>query len=171
MLRRLVIYGVYLFLLAIFQTSLPFIPLFEGALPNLTLAAVGAIGFFDSEQAGAVAGIAAGWLLDALGCVTLSLMPLAGLAVGYICGIVAGRLLPRELPPFSLCLGGIALLNMLLTIVAGYAAVPDLKPSLLIFRTLIPELFFTFIFGIPASLIAFLCVKLAGRTRRERNND
>lgn len=168
LLRRVAIYGSYLFLLAVFQTSLPFIPLFEGALPNLTLAAVAAIGFFDSERAGGAAGIAAGFLLDALGCVTVSLMPLAGLAAGYICGIIAGRLLPRALPPFSLCLAGVSLMNMFLTLAAGYAAVPDLSPSLLIFRTLLPELLFTFVFGIPAALLSFLCVKLAGRTGRGR---
>lgn len=168
LLRRLLIYGAFLFLTAVIQTSLPFIPLFRGALPNLTLAAVAAIGFFDSERAGAVAGIAAGAALDALGSVTLSIMPIACFAVGYFAGVVAGRLIPRAPLPYLLCLAGGASVNMFVSIVCAYAAVPELRPMLFFFKALLPELAFTFVFGIPLSFIAHLLVRLAGKSDRGR---
>lgn len=169
LLRRVVIYGILLFFITIIQTSLPFIPVFEGAVPNLTLAAVAAIGFFDSERAGAVAGIAAGAALDALGSATLSLMPLAGFAAGYFSGFAAGRLLPRALRPFSICLASAAVLNMFVSVVSAYAAVSEVRPLLFFAHTLLPELLYTFIFGIPAALLAYLCSGLAGKSARDRS--
>jgi cell shape-determining protein MreD len=166
--RRVVIYGIMLFLLVMVQTSLPFIPLFEGALPNLVLAAVAAVGFFDSERSGAVSGIAAGLCLDALGSAALCLMPIAGFVAGYFSGLAAGKILPRNPMPFTVCLAGVSVMNMVLTVIYAYASVPEVRPWLLFVHTLLPEAFFTFILGIPVMFLARFCVKLAGKTGRKR---
>lgn len=166
--RRVVIYGIMLFFLILVQTSLPFIPMFEGAVPNLVLIAVAAVGFFDSERAGAVAGIIAGLSLDALGSAALCLMPVAGFVTGYFSGLAAGRILPRDPMPFSVCLAGVSVMNMLLTVIYAYASVPEVRPWLLFVHTLLPELLFTFISGIPVMFLARFCAKLAGRTGRKR---
>ena len=168
LIRRVVIYGIFLFLVAVIQTSLPIIPIFKYSVPNLTLAAASAIGFFDSERAGAVSGIFAGAVLDALGSVTISVMAGACFAAGYFAGYVAGRLLPRSFYPFLPCLAAVSVFNMLLSVICAFASVPGLRPVLFFGRSLLPELFFTFVFGIPAALLANICVRLAGKTARER---
>ncbi len=168
LLRRVAIYGTILFFLIIIQTSLPFIPMFRRAVPGLVLVSVAAIGFFDSEHAGAVAGMLAGAALDALGGVSLALMPLAGFAAGYFCGIAARKKLPRELPAFSICLAGVSALNLFVTLVCAYAANSELRPLRLIIHTLIPGFFYTLLFGVPVVLLTFLCTILAGRTKRDR---
>lgn len=168
LLRRITIYGTLLFFLIIIQTSLPFIPIFRRAVPGLVLVSAAAIGFFDSEYAGAIAGMVAGTALDALGGVSLSLAPLAGFAVGYFCGTVAGKKLPRELPAFSVCLAAVSALNLFVTLVCAYAANSELRPVRLIVYTLLPGFFYTLLFGIPVALLTFLCARLAGKTKRER---
>ncbi len=168
LLRRIIIYGAMFYILIIIQTSLPFITLFCGVVPNIVLVAVAAVGFFDSEYAGAISGIAAGFMLDALGGSQLALMPLAGFFAGYFCGRAACRLLPRAPVPFLLCAAGVSAANLLLTVVCAYATFPEVRPGMFILHTLIPELFFTFILGIPAALLARACAKFAGRTGRDR---
>lgn len=167
LLRRVGIYGIFLTLTVIAQTSAAFMPLFEGHNPNLTLVAVGAIGFFDDHRAGGISGIAAGALLDGLGSSALSLMPLFGFLVGYFCGRVAGKLLPRTIPAFAIPLGGIAAVNMLLTIILAVAN-GGARFWILISRILLPELLLTAVFGVPTALFAFFCVRLAGRTGRKK---
>jgi cell shape-determining protein MreD len=168
LLRRVIIYGILLFFLIIIQTSLPFIPMFRQAVPGLVLVAAAAIGFFDSEYAGAIAGMLAGAALDSLGGVSLSLMPIAGFAAGYFCGTASGKKLPRELPAFSVCLAAVSGANLFVTLVCAYAANSELRPVQLIIHTLIPEFFYTLLFGIPVVLLSFLCTKLTGKTKRDR---
>ena len=167
LLRRIGIYGIFLTLTVIAQTSAAFMPLFEGHVPNLTLVAVGAIGFFDSDRAGGISGIAAGALLDGLGASALSLTPLFGFLVGYFCGRISGKLLPRTLPAFAIPLGGIAVVNMIQTIILALAN-GGARFWILISRILLPELILTAIFGIPAVILSALCVRLAGRTGRKK---
>lgn len=159
LLRRIAFYGILLFVLLLIQTSLPVFAAFEGAVPALVLAAVSAIGFFDSERSGAVAGIAAGWALDAFGGATVMLMPLVGLLTGYIPGIVAGRLLPRGILPWGVCLCGVCGVNMLATVVNSFAVSAQIGFGTLVVHTLLPELLFSLLLGIPAGLLARLCVR------------
>ena len=93
---------------------------------------------------------------------------LAGFAAGYFCGIAAGKKLPRELPAFSVCLAAVSGANLFVTLVCAYAANSELRPVRLIIHTLIPEFFYTLLFGIPVVLLGFLCTKLAGKTKRDR---
>jgi hypothetical protein len=95
-------------------------------------------------------------------------MPVAGFAAGFFCGLAAEKALPREPLPFSLCLGGVAGMNLLLTVVCAYASAPEVRPALLLVHTLLPELLFTFLFGIPVMFLARFCAKLAGKTGRDR---
>ena len=167
LLRRVAIYGIFLTLTVFFQTSLPFIPLFEGHVPNLTLIAVGAIGFFDSDKAGGAAGIAAGALLDGLGSAALSLTPLFGFFVGYFCGRAVGRLLPRTLLAFTIPICVISIVNSIMTIILAIAN-GGARFWILLSRILFPELILTALFGVPAALLAYFCARLAGRTGRKK---
>ncbi len=89
-LRKTLVWGGVLFLVAVLQTSLvariaQALP--RGAVPDLLLAAVVAIAIFDGERTGAVAGIAAGFLAGALGGTGVNLLPLCYMLCAYVCGI------------------------------------------------------------------------------------
>ena len=167
LLRRVAIYGVFLTLTIIAQTSAAFAPLFNHHVPNITLVAVGAIGFFDSDRAGGISGSAAGALLDGLGVYSLSLTPLAGFLVGYLCGRISGKLLPRTITAFAIPLAAISVVNMILTIILAVAG-GGVHLWTLISRILLPELLLTALLGIPSALLAYLCVRLAGKTGRKK---
>lgn len=165
-LRRVIFYGIAIYLLLLLQSTLAFFKIFGHAVPGLVIAAVSAIGFFDSERAGAVTGIAAGWALDAYGGSTVVLMPVVCMLVGYFSGYVADRYLPRAYLPWCVCLGATGVVNSAATII--YCIVNDTNVNLLVFilRTLLPEYLFTVIFGLAAGLLARLFVRLSGAGHR-----
>ncbi len=174
MLRRIGFFGALLFFLLLIQCSLAEFSIFRGSVPAIVAAAVSALGFFDSERTGAVAGIAAGWALDAFGApAPLSLLPLALLAVGYFSGRTAGRRLPRAILPWGICLGGTAAVNMLITLIYCIAGPMQLGFVGLVFYTLLPELLWTLVLGIPAGLLSLLVVRIVkrGDTKRKRQSE
>lgn len=86
--RKSLVWGLWLFALAIFQTSLfSYLRIFS-SVPDLILPAVIAIAIYDKERTGTIAGIAGGFIIDALGGVGLSISPL----VYMICGTTAALL-------------------------------------------------------------------------------
>lgn len=161
LIRQVVIYGIWLFILLMIQsTSGTSVSGVSRCVPALVLAAVSALGFFDSERVGAVAGIAAGWALDATSGAELCIMPLVGFAVGYFSGYVAGKYLPRNILPWGVCLGGVAVVNMVCTIISACVSGLRFRLFALIWHTLLPELVLTLLFGAAAGFITLGIVKL-----------
>ena len=118
-LRKALLYGAACLLLGVVQTTVlaPHAPL--GVTPDLMLAFVVAIGFWDGERIGGVTGIAAGFLIDALGSTGLSLMPLCYLLIGYVSGLCAGKIFSKNFPSYmiyamtaSLVRGAITLIHL-----------------------------------------------------------
>lgn len=161
LLRQVVIYGLWLFILLMIQsTSGTSVSGVSRCVPALVLVAVSAFGFFDSERVGSIAGIAAGWALDATSGAQLCIMPLVGFLVGYFSGYVADKYLPRSVLPWGVCLGGVGAVNMICTIVSASISGLKFRPLVLIWHTLLPELMLTLLFGIPAGLITLGIIKL-----------
>lgn len=161
LLRQVVIYGLWLFILLMIQsTSGTSVSGVSRCVPALVLVAVSAFGFFDSERVGSIAGIAAGWALDATSGVQLCIMPLVGFLVGYFSGYVADKYLPRSVLPWGVCLGGVGAVNMICTIVSASISGLKFRPLVLVWHTLLPELMLTLLFGIPAGLITLGIIKL-----------
>ena len=161
LLRQVVIYGLWLFILLMIQsTSGTSVSGVSRCVPALVLVAVSAFGFFDSERVGSIAGIAAGWALDATSGAQLCIMPLVGFLVGYFSGYVADKYLPRSVLPWGVCLGSVGAVNMICTIVSASISGLKFRPLVLIWHTLLPELMLTLLFGIPAGLITLGIIKL-----------
>ncbi len=140
--RKTTVWGVLLFLLAVVQTGFfarlalifPY-----GAVPDLMLAAVIAIAIFDSERAGAIAGIAAGVIIGALGGTGLNLLPIVYLLCGYVCGIWSTMSLSANFPSWCVYMlaGGIARgIATLVEIAFSYA---DYDFFAVLRQTLFPE--------------------------------
>ncbi len=167
-LRRVGFFGAWLLALLVIQSTLAVSERMAGALPALVPVAVAALGFFDSEKTGAIAGVAAGWALDAWGGSRIFLMPLVCFAVGYLCGWAAGRLLPRGVIPFGVCLGGVAVLMVPLTAVYAVVNYSGLRVGTLIVHTLLPVLGRTLLWGIPVALTTRLIVRRVRRSDKEK---
>ena len=161
LIRQVVIYGFWLFILLMIQsTSGTSVSGVSRCVPALVLVAVSAFGFFDSERVGSIAGIAAGWALDATSGAQLCIMPLVGFLVGYFSGFVADKYLPRNVLPFGVCLCGVGAVNMICTMVSASVSGLKFRLFVLIWHTLLPELILTLLFGIPVGLITLGIIKL-----------
>lgn len=164
LIRQVIIYGLWLFILLMIQcTSGASVDGVSRCVPALVLVSVSALGFFDSERVGAVAGIAAGWALDATSGAELCIMPLVGFAVGYFSGFVADKYLPRTVLPWGVCLGGTAVINMVCTGISASLASMKFRPFVLIWHVLLPELVLTLLFGAVAGLLTLGIIKLQSK--------
>lgn len=165
-LRRVGFYGAWLLVLLVVQSTLGFSPRMAGALPALVLVAVAALGFFDSELVGAVAGVVAGWALDLWGGTRIFLLPLVGFAIGYFCGFVAERYLPRGIIPFGVCLGGVTILQIPLNAVYSAINYNGVRVLTLIVHTLLPAAGRTLLWGVPVALATRLIVRRVRKTEQ-----
>ena len=152
--KRVLVYGLLLLILATAQCA--FFARLEllGAVPNLVLCAVVAIALVDSIRAAAVAGIAGGFLLDALGGVGLSLSPLMFFLVAWLIGSLAAKMMTGMvsycilLIPTAVFAGAVRLVTLLW---AGEPVLGALRHGVL------PELICTAVLGLPLYGIVALC--------------
>ena len=75
-LKTVLLLGVTVFLLAVFQCSFLSGLTFISAIPNVVMGAVAAVAFFENERTATVFAIAAGFMLDILGGAGLPLSPI-----------------------------------------------------------------------------------------------
>lgn len=93
-------YGAVIVMTAIMQTTAfsrhtPF-----GATPDMMIFCVIVTAMFEGERGGTAAGIFAGFIIESLGGVSLSLLPLVYMFVGCFAGLVTRYVLTNSLPVF-----------------------------------------------------------------------
>ena len=146
--RYILLVGVLLLLAAILQVS--FFARFRlmGATPDLMIVTVLCLAFFGGRHMGAVVGIAAGFLIDALGGTGIVLSPLLYLLVGYLAGHYAAggsqRGLIRYLPYLGVTLIARAATTAILTVMTH----GSLFFGELMLYTLLPEMLNTALAGL-----------------------
>ncbi len=88
----IIIYALVIFLLAVLQSTLgPRIGFF-GNTPALLLALTAAAAFYDGEKTAMLVGLLSGFLLDALGGVGVSVLPLAYCLTGWFISLAVKRM-------------------------------------------------------------------------------
>ena len=167
LIKRVLLYGLLLLLLSAAESSflgqLRYLP----AVPDLILGATVAVTLLDSQRAGAVFGVAGGFLSDALGSTGISLSPILYLLVVLTVGALASKMM-GNLPSYSLLMipalllrGGFSL--GVATLLWGYS------PLAFVLRHMVlPELVWTAILCIPTYGAVKLCT-LAFRSRKDRS--
>lgn len=167
LIKRILLFGVLLLLLSAAESSffgrLRYLP----AVPDLILGATVAVTLLDSQKAGAVFGVAGGFLSDALGSTGISLSPILYLLVAVAVGALASKMMAK-LPSFSLLMlpallcRGIFTLGQA-TLLWGRSPLSDVLRYIVL-----PELIWTAIFCLPAYGLVKLCT-LAFRSERDRS--
>lgn len=154
----ILVYGLLAILLTLLQTVLlPRFPIYD-ALPDIAVGALCCIGIYRGDRYGAVFGLVVGLLIDALGGIGLSVLPIYYTLAGMICGRVGAN--TREKKQFAaylisvptLCLTRTAI-SFIMNIISYYGSVNLTKLCL---YTLLPEYISDIILCIPV----FLLVKL-----------
>ena len=167
-LLRAAVCGALLILFALLQTTVfarfrPF-----GAIPDLMLPLVLAISMFEGERWGAVIGLCAALIIEALGASGPTLLPLLYMPVGYFCPLVTQLYLTDSLPVrliyMIVCCVGRALMTLLyLAFHVGQFDLPVLLSTVVI-----PEFASTLLLAILPHLAVRLALHPFHRSRSER---
>lgn len=159
-LKTVLLLGVTVFLLAVFQCSFLSGLTFISAIPNVVMGAVAAVAFFENERTATVFSIAAGFMLDILGGAGLPLSPIIMLLASVLFTLVSKKML-KAFFPYLLLMIAAALASAASTLINLIFAgrVPEF--SYLFSKILIPEIILTVIFSIPLyplfKLLSRLC--------------
>lgn len=160
LIKRIIIYGITFFILGVAQCSFFNELSFLSATPNIILGAVAAVSLLDSQRSAAVCGIAAGFMIDALGGTGISISPIALLCVALLCSEIARKILPTFIS-WVILLVPASLVGSVFTLANIFLLVGKFRISEVFKSILLPEFILTVIFSIPLFFIIKLCVRLA----------
>lgn len=160
---RVLTVGGLLFLTAVMQTTVFGRWKIFGAVPDLMLCCVLMIGFVSGREEGAISGIAAGFLIAALGSVGVTVAPVFYLFCGYVCGFFARAVYPKSFVTFLPFLAASLPAKAVETVVSACLnqAEPRLGP--LFARAVLPEAAGTFLCGM---VLFFPLRALLGREKK-----
>lgn len=146
LLRSLLTAALILFF-ALLQTTLftrfrPF-----GAVPDLMLTLVIGIGMTVGERYGAIAGIAAAFVIESLGGASLTILPLLYMPAGYVCGILTGQSFRDSIPVRAMFSGAGAVLRGLWTLFILFATAGNVSLPNVLTHAVLPEIAATVLFA------------------------
>lgn len=144
---RAVWVGTVLFLLCVMQTTVFGRWKLFGAVPDLMLAAVVLLGYCRGREEGAIAGIAAGVFLAALGSVGVTVAPVFYMVIGYICGYFARAVYPKRFETYLFFLGVSLPFGSIRTVIQACLTHDNPRPAMLFLYAILPELFGTLLCG------------------------
>ena len=123
---KLVNYGIVFFLIAMLETvTLPLAG--AGIVPDLVLCAVVAVAMAEDERVAGICGVAAGFFIDAVGAVGISISPLLYGICGYLTGVLVRFFLRRNFPSYLIyvaCAAAARSVVTLMTVYMSQSAVP-----------------------------------------------
>lgn len=143
--------GLFLILLQItfFSRVRPF-----GSTPDILIVATAMTAMYENERAGAIFGLAVGFVAEALGTTGVSLLPLIYMCIGYACGIIASEYYKRSVLLFLIFDAGVLAVRMFTTLIYIVLTWDIVDISIIFPEVLIPELLSTFVISpVPALLL------------------
>lgn len=118
-----------------------------GAVPDLTLCAVLCLAFFCGRYVGAVSGIGAGFLIEAIGSHGITLLPVCYLLIGYLIGHYAKIAVRGGYPSYLPYLGITLIVRMALTVLYACVNYQTIHLLEILLQSVLPELLVTAIAG------------------------
>ena len=151
LLKKSVVWGVWLFLLAVFETSFFSVFRIFGAVPDLVLTAVITIAIYDKERTGTIAGITGGYIVDALGGFGLSLSPIIYMLCGCITAMLAYSILRRDFFSFLINSSFSLIVSAGASVGCAFAAEGRsyFTASDILSKLILPQFFASLLIGIP----------------------
>ncbi len=165
--KSLIIGGMIL-LFAILQTTVfsRFAPF--GATPDLMLALVIAIGTTEGERWGGATGLAAAFLIEAMGGTGITLLPLLYMPVGYTVGVLCTEYLRDSIVIRLIYTFGAGILRAVITAVYVNISFDKVDAGLLFSSILIPEYFSTALMAFLPHVTEWFALKAFHKSREDR---
>ena len=154
--RRVLIYGLAVFFLGIFQCAFfsrlkPF-----GATPDLILCVVCAVLLIDDKHAALVCAVAGGYFIDAIGAIPPCFSAIVYVIAVALTASIAQKLLAR-IPSYLILLMPALLTRAVFTYLSLCLTFGSIAPASAIISVILPEALATIIFAIPVYLLIKLC--------------
>lgn len=145
--RYTVLVGLLLTLIAVLQVS--FFSRFRlfGAVPDLMICTVLCLAFFSGKYMGAVTGIAAGFLIEAMGSTGITLLPICYLFCGYIAGHYARAVIPRRYSVYLIYLSVTLFFRAAITFLYACLNYKSINLPQILLQSVLPEMLLTAIAG------------------------
>ncbi len=165
-LRYTVSISVLVLMTAILQVSLFGRLQILGAVPDLSICIVLLIAYFFGQYAGAITGIGAGFVIEALGSVGISILPIVYLLIGYVAGYYAKGVGGKRFLPYLAYLGVTLIIRAATTVAYACMNYQAINLPKILLQSVLPELFLTALCGItlyPA--IKLFCHLIEGKNK------
>ena len=149
--------------ITVFSKTRPF-----GAIPDLMLPLVIAIGISEGERWGGVSGLAAAFIIECLGSAGVTLLPLLYVPCGFIAGLLGTYYLRDSFVIRLILTLATGLLRALFTVIYVCINFDHVNASLMFTERVFPEFLSTFVFAILPHIAAWLSFKPFHKSRAER---
>lgn len=162
---RLAVFGVSLALLLLFgavlQTSVFGKLTHIGAVPDIMLCIVLCISYFNGRHHGAITGLAAGALIEAMASSGIVLLPLFYMLFGYIAGHYARAVQPKRFIPYLFYLMFALFLRAALTVLYTCLIYQNIHLVQILLHAVLPETLATAVAGVCLYLpLMLFCKKI-----------
>lgn len=151
LLKKSIVWGIWLFFLAIVQTSFFSVLRVFGAVPDLVLPAVIVIAVYDRERMGTIAGIMGGFFADALGGSGISLLPISYMICGIAVALLAYSVLRRDFASWFVGILISLAVNGIFSVVSVFLSHKNASFGFsdLFSRLLVPQFFASLLLSVP----------------------
>ena len=141
---KYVITEVCLFLLVIvLQTTLLSRYRIFGVVPDVCFGTLILVSYFCGKETGAITGIAAGFAVEAIGSLGISLLPVFYLFCGYVCGYFTRAVQPKRFTAFLAILGAALPVRAAITLIYVCLTHAEVHLIHILVKTLLPEMLTT----------------------------
>ena len=149
--------------ITVFSKTRPF-----GAIPDLMLPLVIAIGISEGERWGGVSGLAAAFIIECLGSAGITLLPLLYVPCGFIAGLLGTYYLRDSFVIRLILTFASGILRAIFTIIYVCINFDSVNASLMFTEMVFPEFISTFVFAFLPHVAAWLSFKPFHKSRAER---
>ena len=147
-LRRVIIYGVAVFILCVAQCSFFTRLSFLDVVPDIVMGVVAVIALLDSQKTALICAIASGFLLDAIGGAGISLMPFAFFLVAIVASEISKKMLV-SIFTWIIVLSASAFTKAVFSLMYIFLSYEGIVVSTVIKTIIAPEFFLTLLFSLP----------------------
>lgn len=138
-----------------------------GAVPDLMLLFTVALSVTEGPKWGAVWGIVAGVVIEALSLPEIMLSPLMYMLAGFFCGLLCSSRLSGTAPVRAVLTLGVLPLRGVLTSVCMALSPLPVTAGEVFFEIVLPEAAATLLLAVPVHALMYLCLRPFHRTRAE----
>lgn len=139
-----------------------------GGVPDLLLPFTVAVAMAEREKWGAIFGLVGAFVIDALGGVTVMLLPLLYVPVGIACGLLTTYRFRDSASVAAMFAGAACVLRAGFSFILGMVSVSGITPAETFFDIVLPGFLATVVFAPIPILLVRLTMRPFHKTRAER---